>query len=334
MATWYLTGTPNDAQKNRWQQLPVSHVAEMGDPKGYQTHAALIDAINVAIVLGKPLLVTGEPGCGKTELGNYVAWAVDLWPPLRFDTKSTMSARDLFYQVDTLGRFYAAQIKQDTDARRFITYQALGLAILHANKLDAIIDVVDERFKHPGRRRSVVLIDEIDKAPRDVPNDLLAEVENMRFFLPELNRTIEADPSMRPILVITSNSEKALPDAFLRRCVYYHMPFPDDQLLQDIVASRLPQLPRDSGLLGDAIALFSYVRQDRHRFRKKPGTAELLDFLTALLDREYGLANRLGSIRDNWLEMARATLFKTQDDRERGLAVITDWLKLDDAKDR
>ena len=127
-----------------------------------------------------------------------------------------------------------------------------------------------ERFEHTGPIRSVVLIDEIDKAPRDVPNDLLAEVENMRFFVSELDRTVAADPAMRPILVITSNSEKALPDAFLRRCVYYHIPFPADDELREIVASRIAALPRDSDLVGDAIVLFGYVRHARQRLRKNP----------------------------------------------------------------
>jgi len=113
-----------------------------------------------------------------------------------------------------------------------------------------------------------VLIDEIDKAPRDdVPNDLLAEVENMRFFIPELDRAVAADPAMRPILVITSNSEKAVPDAFLRRCVYYHLPFPADDELREIVASRIAALPRDSDLVGDAIVFFGYVRHARQRLR-------------------------------------------------------------------
>ena len=126
-----------------------------------------------------------------------------------------------------------------------------------------------------------MLIDEIDKAPRDVPNDLLAEVENMRFFVSELDRTVAADPAMRPILVITSNSEKALPDAFLRRCVYYHIPFPADDELREIVASRIAALPRDSDLVGDAIVLFGYVRHARQRLRRIPALLSLLGLLQA-----------------------------------------------------
>ena len=294
MTTWHLTGTADEQRQGRWQRLPRSAMAEMTGPEGYRTHPALIDAINVALALGQPLLVTGEPGCGKTELGNYVAWALDLGKAIRFDTKSTMTSRDLFYQFDTLGRFHAAQMeRRDTDPNKYIAYQALGLAILYAKEPAEVADVVNDRFEHPGRRRSVVLIDEVDKAPRDVPNDLLAELENMRFFIPELDRSVEADPSMRPILVITSNSEKALPDAFLRRCVYYHIPFPANDDLQEIVAARIPALPKDSDLLGDVLTLFGFVRSPRQQLRKNPGTAELLNFLLVLRDRGYEPADSL-----------------------------------------
>lgn len=326
MQTWHLTGTVDDERQGRWQRLPRPGMAEMTGPEGYRTHPALIDAVNVALAIGQPLLVTGEPGCGKTELGNYVAWALDLGKAIRFDTKSTMTSRDLFYQFDTLGRFHAAQTKGDTDPRKFIAYQALGLAILYAKEPAAVTGVVNERFVHPGPRRSVVLIDEVDKAPRDVPNDLLAEVENMRFFIPELDTTVEADPAMRPILVITSNSEKALPDAFLRRCVYYHIPFPADDDLKEIVAARIPALPKESDLLGDALTLFAFVRSPRQRLRKNPGSAELLNFLLALRDRGYGPADSLRGSKD-WLDTAQSTLFKTQEDQVAGRAALAqfDW---------
>lgn len=302
------------------------------------SNSSLIDAINVSLALGQPLLVTGEPGCGKTELGNYVAWALDLgqaspipgqerWA-IRLNTKSMMTSRDLFYQIDTLGRFHAAHAGGDTNPKQYITYQALGLAILYAKEPEEVADVVSERFVHPGQRRSVVLIDEIDKAPRDVPNDLLAEIENMRFFIPELNRTVAADPLMRPILVITSNSEKALPDAFLRRCVYYHIPFPSNDDLREIAAARIPTLPRDCDLLGDVITIFAFIRSPRQRLRKNSGTAELLSFLLALQDRGYDHADSLRTTKD-WLDTAQSTLFKTQEDQIAGRTALDqfNWLK-------
>jgi MoxR-like ATPase len=328
MTHWHLTATLDDQRHERWKRLPQPAMAELTGPEGYRTHTALIDAINVALALGQPLLVTGDPGCGKTELGNYVAWALDLGRAIRFDTKSTMTSQDLFYKLDTLGRFHAAQTGGNTDPRSFITYQALGLAILNAKAKQDITDLVGERFQHAGPIRSVVLVDEIDKAPRDVPNDLLAELENMRFFIPELNRTVAADPAMRPILVITSNSEKALPDAFLRRCVYYHIPFPEDIDLREIAAARITALPRDSDLVGDAITLFGFVRHPRQRLRKNPGTAELLGFLQALRDRGYGPDSTLRGTKD-WVDIAQVTLFKTREDQAVGRMLLEsfDWPK-------
>jgi MoxR-like ATPase len=328
MTNWHLTGTLEDQRHERWKHLPKPAMAGLTGAEGYRTHPALIDAINVALALGQPLFVTGEPGCGKTELGNYVAWALDLGRAIRFDTKSTMTSRDLFYQVDTLDRFHAAQTGGNTDPRFFITYQALGLAILNANSKKDVADLVCERFEHTGPIRSVVLIDEIDKAPRDVPNDLLTEVENMRFFIPELDRTVAADPAMRPILVITSNSEKALPDAFLRRCVYYHIPFPADDELSEIAAARIAALPRDSDLVGDVIMLFGFVRHARQRLRKNPGTAELLGFLQALRDRGYGPDTTLRGTKD-WVDIAQVTLFKTREDQTIGRVILEsfDWSK-------
>ena len=105
MTHWHLTGTLDDQRHERWKHLPKPAMAGLTGAQGYRTHPALIDAINVALALGQPLFVTGEPGCGKTELGNYVAWALDLGPAIRFDAKSTMTSRDLFYQIDTLVAF-------------------------------------------------------------------------------------------------------------------------------------------------------------------------------------------------------------------------------------
>src|SRR5262249_11440488 len=135
-----------------------------------------------------------------------------------------------------------------------------------------------------GPRRSVVLIDEIDKAPRDFPNDLLNEVETMHFRVPELgNALIASDPGSPPILVITSNSEKHLPDAFLRRCIYYHIPFPGRERLSRIIEARLGRFAgRAEGFLPDALDIFDRLREPAVGLRKKPATAEVLSWLAAL----------------------------------------------------
>ena len=193
-------------------------------PQGYVAAPALRDAVNVSIALGQPLLLTGEPGTGKTRLAFSIAHELGLGAPRIFHTKTTSTARDMFYRYDSLGHFHDAQLK-DTgkiDVRQYITYEALGQAIIDSKN-----------------KRSVVLIDEVDKAPRDLPNDVLNELENMQFTIKETGESFEAHESNRPIMILTSNSEKNLPDAFLRRVVYYHIPFPDKETLEKIITNRL-----------------------------------------------------------------------------------------------
>lgn len=322
MTAWHLSLDPETNPPERWRALPPPLMAAVTGPEHYIAHEALMDAINTALALGQPLLVTGEPGCGKTELGDFVAWKLGLGRAIRQQIKSDMQARDLFYSFDTVARFHDAQIaghdhSARKDAVRFITYQGLGEAILRATapgdpKYQALLPA---GFIHTAQTRSVVLIDEIDKAPRDVPNDLLAELETPAFRIPELrNKEIKADERYRPIVVITSNSEKALPDAFLRRCVYYDMPFPDQGTLKRIVETRIARLGGGSALADDAIVLTTHLREGRS-LRKKPGTAELLGFVLALLDRGYQPTQRLKD-DDRWLTLARITLLKAREDQE------------------
>jgi MoxR-like ATPase len=280
--------TASPARPAQPKELPAHEPAALRKPEHYIADSGLVDAVNVALMLRQPLMVTGEPGTGKTVLAWSVAWELGLDPPLVFETKSTSQARDLFYYYDTLGRFTAKELRTDAaSAKDYITFNALGAAIVLANSRDAVADALPAGFTHPGKRRSVVLIDEVEKAPRDFPNDILNELERMYFRIPELgNRRIEADEAYSPVVIMTNNSEKAMPDAFLRRCIYYNIPFPTGSRLEDIVIGRLPKFTEGGNapaLTRDAIAFLLYAREDSAGLEKRPGTAELLGWLTAMM---------------------------------------------------
>ncbi len=190
--------------------LPVSRRSQFMKPENYLADSGLVDACNVALLLGQPLLLTGEPGTGKTLFAYSLAWELGFDEPLKFETKSTSTARDLFYTYDTLKQFQDAQSRiADRSPLDYLTYNALGTAILRTREKSEIENFVPRDFVHPGKKRSIVLIDEVDKAPRDFPNDILNELEHLYFRVPELgNVEIEANPELQPIVVITSNSEK------------------------------------------------------------------------------------------------------------------------------
>lgn len=317
---------------------------EKNKARGYLPPDGLIDAINVALILKQPLLLTGEPGTGKTQFAYYVSWKLKQDPPLIFETKSTSLARDLFYTFDTLGRFHApgrgtgAQPEDAmAEARQFITYNALGIAILRANKKDEMAKYVPNKsalFNDGEKRPALVLVDEIDKAPRDFPNDLLNEVENMYFRIPELGVTGDDKISVpegaeRPVLILTSNSEKHLPDAFLRRCVYYHIPFPNYDALKKIVLSRMKGLEGMDKWLDEALALFAEVRKLDTRLDKKPATAELLGWLKSLhrMLQLKGNGRPLREQREIVRSTLSSTLLKSYDDQKLVDSFFEKWMK-------
>ncbi len=314
-------------------ELPPPWRSRIGDVRGYQPEPGLVDAVNVALALGQPLLLTGEPGTGKTQLAWHVSWqTLGTDPhgkpraPLVFEAKSNSNSRELFYSYDTLGRFHKAKEGSASNVD-YITYNALGLAILlanHENQVRQWLPASGGGLVHDGPRRSVVLIDEVDKAPRDFPNDILNELEAMYFRIPELgNDPVSAPPEMRPILIITSNSEKSLPDAFLRRCVYYNIPFPERGKLAEIVQGRLRDAP--DPYLKAALDFFLKLRSDESRLRKKPATAELLGWLVYLGDR---IEDKQKDLRANKeiLQASLGALVKNAEDQGAARDLLNAWL--------
>jgi MoxR-like ATPase len=320
------------AAPRRAEHIPTLDRARLDDPGTYIPSAELVEAVNVALVLGMPLLLTGEPGTGKTQLAAALGAAFSC-PVHKFETKSTSTARDLFYSFDALSAFKA---DKGIDQRQFVRFQALGRAILDAFPAEEVASLLPlpgtSDYVHAGPRRSVVLIDEIDKAPRDFPNDVLNEIERFYFRVPELQNTATpgADGNgngvartYRPIVVLTSNSEKGLPDPFLRRCVYFDIQFPDEAQMGEIVAAHLTELRSDSPLLVEALDLFYALRKDSRRtnLHKQPSTAELLNWLQILAHRGLGAESRLTEQKALVLATL-TTLVKNADDRKEAIEYI------------
>jgi MoxR-like ATPase len=228
--------------------------------KSYIATDELASAVNAAMILERPLLVKGEPGTGKTELARQVAAATGS-PLLEWHIKSTTKARQGLYEYDAVARLRDSQLGDDRvhDVKNYIRKGKLW-----------------EAFDAP--ERPVLLIDEIDKADIEFPNDLLQELDRMEFFVYETGETIRAE--VRPIVIITSNNEKELPDAFLRRCFFHFIAFPDEDTMEKIVAVHFPDLK--GRLLSEALNMFFELRS-APGLKKKPSTSELLDWLKLLL---------------------------------------------------
>ena len=227
--------------------------------KSYLTDEALESAVDCALALQRPLLVRGEPGTGKTLLAEAVAEALGA-TLLRWQIKSTTRAQEGLYTYDTVRRLYDSRFGDADvhDVGQYIDLGPLGQAFA-------------------AQERVVLLIDEIDKADIEFPNDLLHELDRMSFSIMETNTTIEA--KHRPVVIMTSNNEKELPDALLRRCVFHFLAFPDEQLMRRIVRVHHPDL--DERLVSSALEVFYGIRK-LDGLRKRPSTSELIDWLAVL----------------------------------------------------
>ncbi len=226
----------------------------------YVTSAPLRNAVNVAIALGRPLLVRGEPGTGKTLLAHSIALALNK-KLITWNIKSTTKAQEGMYVYDTVQRLNDSRFGSGevADIKHYIKLGKLGQA-----------------FASP--EQVVILIDEVDKADIEFPNDLLNELDEMSFYIPETNETVTA--IHRPIAIVTSNAEKELPDAFLRRCIFHYIEFPNPELMEEIVRVHYPNIKNN--LLREALQTF-YSLRGIDDFRKKPSTSELIDWIQALI---------------------------------------------------
>jgi MoxR-like ATPase len=250
--------------------------------RGYIASQPLIDAVNCSIALERPLLIKGEPGTGKTLLALHVAEALGM-PMDSWHIKSTSKAADGLYVYDTIQRLNDARFGEGNvkDIRSYIKHGPLGRV-----------------FR--AEERHVLLIDEIDKADLEFPNDILLELDEMRFKVMETGDEVVA--KHRPVVIITSNNEKELPDAFLRRCVFHFIDFPDRSLMEEIVDVHHPNL--DATLLDQVLIKFYWLR-GQTELRKKPSTSELIDWISALvrsgitLDQVHAHIPFLGSLLKN-----------------------------------
>jgi MoxR-like ATPase len=273
---------------------PIQGTPHAREAPNYQPSRSLRTSINTAIALGQPLLLTGPPGHGKTQAAYWVAWKLQLGPVLEFPVKSTSTSRDLIYEFEAVR--YMAEALREKDKPP----PPRGDFVIRRPLWDAFA------ADHPR----VLLIDEIDKAPRDFPNDLLYEFDQWAFDIQESGQRITAPAERRPIVIITSNGERPLPDPFLRRCIFHHIEL-DEEEIRSILRAR-----RDAGDFPASNTLIDGLLEARRRWHgsveREPGIAELLSWLGMMgikgvdvIDQSQPLPNR-------------EVLFKTQGDQDPG----------------
>ena len=260
---------------------------------GTQKYVATEDlkiAVNAAVTLERPLLVKGEPGTGKTELAKQVASSLGL-QLYEWNIKSTTKAQQGLYEYDAVSRLRDSQLgdKKVEDVRNYIKKGKLWQAF-------------------ESKEKVVLLIDEVDKADIEFPNDLLQELDKMAFHVYETNENVKA--IKRPVVIITSNNEKELPDAFLRRCFFHYIRFPDQETLEKIVRVHYPNIKQN--LLSTALAQFFELRE-QPGLKKKPSTSEALDWLKLLLAEDLS-ATDLTKQSNNALPQLHGALLKNEQD--------------------
>jgi len=258
--------------------------------KDYVSTDDLTVAVNAAIALERPLLIKGEPGTGKTELALQVASALGL-ELLEWNIKSTTKAQQGLYEYDAVSRLRDSQLGDErvNDVRNYIKKGKLWQAFT-------------------ADKRLVLLIDEIDKADIEFPNDLLQELDKMEFHVYETGETIKAE--QRPIVIITSNNEKELPDAFLRRCFFHYIRFPDTDTMQHIINVHFPGIKQS--LVTEALSQFYEIRETPG-LKKKPSTSEVLDWLKLLLVEDLDAADMRRDGKNSLPKLHGALLKNEQD---------------------
>ncbi|MEE8106550.1 MAG: MoxR family ATPase [Planctomycetota bacterium] len=279
--------------------------------EGTSTYIATDDlkvAVNAAVTLERPLLIKGEPGTGKTVLAHEVARALDK-RLLTWHIKSTTKAAQGLYEYDAVARLRDSQLGSDKvhDIKNYIRHGKMW-----------------EAFEHDAG--AVLLIDEIDKADIEFPNDLLLELDRMEFFVYETNETVRA--KTRPVVLITSNNEKELPDAFLRRCFFHYIRFPDPDTMVAIVETHFPKLQED--LVNEALGIF-YGLREVAGLKKKPSTSELLDWLRLLVAENVAPKDLAKDAKEREIPIFIGSMVKNEQDMKRiaehlsGRAVRRNW---------